>query len=267
MKFFPFFCLVAQPCQSWIQAIDHRGSRNEKKSFFKNTQLFARKIYFRGRSVPYAETFEEQKSREMWEHRPFDHASRLMDTVLSNEDAFPSQLSPILTKLQLDPSENPSGFEDLFLPLYGTKSDDIWQESKTTLLQEQGNDRLRHFFIRVAYKGSDFCGWQRQPHNSQQPSVQAIVEDWLQELSESKKSVRVCGRTDAGVSAVGQVCRFRTSLPINTTDVNDHLQRIPSTSMKILQVMNIGRLRWGCALTVSLFGESMRMSGTKKNDP
>lgn len=64
-----------------------------------------------------------------------------------------------------------------------------------------GGVRLR---IDLAYDGTAFSGWARQPD---QRTVQAVVEDALTRIFrlDSRAAVRVAGRTDAGVHARGQV--------------------------------------------------------------
>lgn len=213
--------------KAWIQK---SGSVERQQK----TQLCGRN-YFRGRSVPYAETLAEQKSRELWEQKPFDHAERLIDIVLDSN--FPSNSAAL--KIIEDPSTTASsGFENLFFPLYGTRDGEIW-ENPTIDFGEQ-KDKLKHFLIRVSYKGNKFCGWQIQNDN-EMPSVQGVLEDWLEPLAERRKSIRVCGRTDAGVSAITQVCRFRTALDLDAGDIAEHLQKLPSPGAKVQQVVEVTR--------------------------
>jgi tRNA pseudouridine38-40 synthase len=200
--------------------------------------VLSARSYFRGRSVPYAESLAEQKSREMWEHKPFDHANKLINGVLSSD--FPSK-SPVLQKLEKPAGTTNTEYEDMFRPLYESKGDDIdvWNTPEIEPLAQK--DKIRHFFIRVAYRGSDFCGWQRQPNNDSLPSVQEVLEDWMEPLAGRNPDIRVCGRTDAGVSAIGQVSRFRTALDLEAKDVYNHLQNIPSKNVNVQQVIEVTR--------------------------
>ncbi|MDQ1708819.1 MAG: tRNA pseudouridine38-40 synthase, partial [Frankiaceae bacterium] len=60
--------------------------------------------------------------------------------------------------------------------------------------------RLR---LDVAYDGSPFSGWARQPGR---PTVQGVLEDALSVVFGVPFALTVAGRTDAGVHATGQVC-------------------------------------------------------------
>jgi tRNA pseudouridine38-40 synthase len=58
------------------------------------------------------------------------------------------------------------------------------------------------FRLTVAYDGTGFVGWQRQPSGT---SIQGLLEDALAALDGREVVVTGAGRTDAGVHAIGQV--------------------------------------------------------------
>lgn len=64
---------------------------------------------------------------------------------------------------------------------------------------------MQTFKITVAYDGTDFIGWQRQPAGT---SVQGLIEDAVRELDGREVTVIGAGRTDAGVHALAQVAAF-----------------------------------------------------------
>ncbi len=59
--------------------------------------------------------------------------------------------------------------------------------------------------IKIAYDGTDYAGWQRQPNAV---SVQEKLEEAIRLATGRKTSVTASGRTDAGVHAMGQICHF-----------------------------------------------------------
>jgi tRNA pseudouridine38-40 synthase len=61
----------------------------------------------------------------------------------------------------------------------------------------------------LEYDGTCYAGWQRQPD---QPTIQAAIEQAIQQVSQATVSVIGAGRTDSGVHAIGQVASFRTGL-------------------------------------------------------
>ncbi len=67
---------------------------------------------------------------------------------------------------------------------------------------------MHHWKVTLSYKGTDFCGWQKQPVGT---SVQSIVEASLEQICQAPTRVVGSGRTDAGVHALGQVIHFRTA--------------------------------------------------------
>ena len=62
------------------------------------------------------------------------------------------------------------------------------------------------FFIHLAYKGTRYCGWQRQPKH---PSIQETLENALQRMTGQKINCIGCGRTDAGVHASQFFCHVK----------------------------------------------------------
>ncbi len=58
--------------------------------------------------------------------------------------------------------------------------------------------KKQRYFLRLAYDGTNFCGWQNQKN---QESVQGSIESALSALYRSPQAVLGCGRTDTGVHA------------------------------------------------------------------
>ena len=61
------------------------------------------------------------------------------------------------------------------------------------------------YFVQLAYQGTRYCGWQRQPH---QPSVQQTLEEALTTVLRRPVELTGCGRTDAGVHASRYFAHF-----------------------------------------------------------
>ena len=55
------------------------------------------------------------------------------------------------------------------------------------------------FFVKIAYRGTSFAGWQSQ--QSGVHTIQETIEQGLSRISGSSKSIIGCGRTDTGVHA------------------------------------------------------------------
>ena len=66
---------------------------------------------------------------------------------------------------------------------------------------------LRNIRLVVAYDGTRYHGWQRQKNGL---SIQAVIEECLQRMTQSPATLLASGRTDAGVHAFNQVCNFKT---------------------------------------------------------
>ena len=70
---------------------------------------------------------------------------------------------------------------------------------------------MRTLALTIAYDGTDYMGFQRQPGL---PSIQGTLEEALTTVFQHPVQVVAAGRTDAGVHAFGQMVSFRTASTI-----------------------------------------------------
>lgn len=68
---------------------------------------------------------------------------------------------------------------------------------------------MRNIKLVLAYDGTDFDGWQRQPRGR---TVQDAVEKALTKMHKHPVHIHAAGRTDAGVHATGQCINFITDI-------------------------------------------------------
>ncbi len=89
---------------------------------------------------------------------------------------------------------------------------------------------VRPFRIDLGYDGTDFAGSQRQPG---QRTVQAVVEQALEQISGQPVSITLAGRTDRGVHAVGQVASVRIDWARPAEDLARALQAVTPDDVAI----------------------------------
>ncbi|MFN3153655.1 tRNA pseudouridine(38-40) synthase TruA [Bremerella sp.] len=65
--------------------------------------------------------------------------------------------------------------------------------------------------LTVAYDGTNYQGWQRQPTG---PTIQSALEAAINSITQEEVHISGSGRTDAGVHAWGQVASFHTGSKI-----------------------------------------------------
>lgn len=91
----------------------------------------------------------------------------------------------------------------------------------------------RNLSLVLAYDGTSFHGWQRQPNLA---TVQACVEDSIARIVAEPVKLYASGRTDAGVHALGQVANFATSCPIPTANLQRALNDILPADVRVRAV-------------------------------
>jgi tRNA pseudouridine38-40 synthase len=92
---------------------------------------------------------------------------------------------------------------------------------------------MRTFKLVLAYDGTDFAGWQRQPD---QRSVQGELESALQRITQSRPQCTASGRTDAGVHALGQVVSFESPTHLPAAVLTKALQAELPEDMLVFEV-------------------------------
>ncbi|MCH2215662.1 MAG: tRNA pseudouridine(38-40) synthase TruA [Flavobacteriales bacterium] len=71
---------------------------------------------------------------------------------------------------------------------------------------------MKRYFLKLAYDGSNYSGWQIQPKVT---TVQGTLEAALKILVKDFRALIGCGRTDTGVHAKEYFAHFDTELPLN----------------------------------------------------
>jgi tRNA pseudouridine38-40 synthase len=84
--------------------------------------------------------------------------------------------------------------------------------------------QMTTFRLTLAYDGTDFAGWQRQPAKR---TIQGQLEEALERITGQRPKCVASGRTDAGVHALGQVVSFASATrlvpPVLTKALNAEL--------------------------------------------
>jgi tRNA pseudouridine38-40 synthase len=88
------------------------------------------------------------------------------------------------------------------------------------------------YFIELAYNGTRFCGWQRQPNGV---TVQEVLEKALSTLLRNETEITGCGRTDTGVHATQYFAHFDTA-SIVPDDLAHHINRILSKDVAVKRI-------------------------------
>ena len=95
---------------------------------------------------------------------------------------------------------------------------------------------VRNIKLTIHYDGSGYHGWQIQPDTE---TVQGTVADAIERLCGQRVIVNGASRTDAGVSALGQVANIRIDTPIPTKNLSRALTEILPGSIAIAEAIDV----------------------------
>ena len=108
---------------------------------------------------------------------------------------------------------------------------------------------MQNYKIIIEYDGSNFVGWQRQENGL---SIQQLIEESIQKLTNKKTTIFGAGRTDAGVHAKGQVASFELENELDTDTIRDglnhHLRPYPVAVLLTEKVGNDFNARFSAKL-------------------
>lgn len=79
------------------------------------------------------------------------------------------------------------------------------ENSASTITKESYLKAAFSYFAEISYDGTEYLGWQSQPHGK---AIQSVIEKKLCYLYNAKIPVIGSGRTDAGVHAIGMGISF-----------------------------------------------------------
>lgn len=96
---------------------------------------------------------------------------------------------------------------------------------------------MPRYFIRLAYNGTNYKGWQLQPG---MPTVQADIENAISLILRQKTEVVGCGRTDTGVHALDYYAHFNTGTAIaDIADLAYKLNKLLTKDIAIKAILPV----------------------------
>src|SRR3989440_7114290 len=95
---------------------------------------------------------------------------------------------------------------------------------------------MRNLKLILSYDGSDFSGWQVQPHAE---TVQGTLATAIGRITGEKVLPQGSGRTDAGVHALAQVMTFVTESSVPTENFVKALNDILPKSIRVMNVTEV----------------------------
>ncbi|OPX29599.1 MAG: tRNA pseudouridine(38-40) synthase TruA [Candidatus Cloacimonas sp. 4484_143] len=120
---------------------------------------------------------------------------------------------------------------------------------------------MRRLLAKIAYDGTNFCGWQIQPTER---TVQQEIETALTKIVKTEIKVVAAGRTDAGVHARGQHIHF--DFPLNMTPVQI-MKAMQTKLSKDIKIVSVAQVKQDFHARYDAFSRSYNYIITKNPDP
>jgi len=95
---------------------------------------------------------------------------------------------------------------------------------------------VRNIKLTIHYDGSNYHGWQAQPDH---PTIQSKLTSSIEKLTGKKVIVNGASRTDAGVSALGQVANIKIDTPIPTENLAKALTEILPDDIAVAEAADV----------------------------
>lgn len=96
---------------------------------------------------------------------------------------------------------------------------------------------MRYFAI-TSYKGTSFCGWQKQSV-SKLPSVEVTIEKVISRILNKETKIYGSGRTDAKVHALGQTFHFDSAKELDVERFAHSCNELLPEDIRILSVKKV----------------------------
>ena len=95
----------------------------------------------------------------------------------------------------------------------------------------------KNYKLTIAYDGTRFFGWERQPDRE---TIQGKLESVLEKLCGAAVDVIGAGRTDAGVHARAMVASVRLDVKESCTEIRDYMNRYLPDAIAVREVKEAG---------------------------
>ena len=120
------------------------------------------------------------------------------------------------------------------------------------------------YFIRLAYHGARYLGWQLQP---QGPTVQGVVNEALTRIFRQEVNVVGCGRTDAGVHALEFYAHFDLEESLAAKGIPQYIKKLNGFLPKDIAIFDLFPVRADANARFSATGRTYKYRIATNKDP